>query len=102
KISVGGFMKVKICLGARCTMLGADVILDSIEDIKENITKYKSKEEVKVEDIDIEIVNCFGYCKKDKKLSPVVEVDDKVFTNAKSEILMEYILDRAFEKNFEE
>lgn len=94
-------MKVKICLGARCTMYGADMILDRIEDIKEDLERYKNKGDVIVEDIEIEVVNCFGYCKKDKKLSPVIEIDDKLFTAARSEVVMEYILDKAFEKNFD-
>lgn len=93
-------MKVKVCLGARCTMLGADIILDRIEEMKEDIERYKDREDVEVEDIEIEMVNCFGYCKKDRKLSPVVQVDDKVFTAARSEVIMEYIMDKAFEKNF--
>lgn len=95
-------MKVKICLGARCTMYGADLILDRIEDIKEDLARYKNKEGVIVEDIDIELVNCFGLCKKDKKLSPVIQVDNKLFTAARSEVVMEYILDKAFEKNFDD
>lgn len=95
-------MKVKICLGARCTMYGADMILDRLEDMKEDLQRYQNREDVIVDDIDIELVNCFGYCKKDKKLSPVIQVDDKVFTAARSEVVMEYILDKAFEKNFED
>lgn len=35
-----------------------------------------------------------------QKNAPVVLVDEKVFTNAKTEVIMEYILDKAFEEKF--
>ena len=40
------------------------------------------------------------FAKKIKKNSPVVIVDGKIFTNAKTQVIMEYILDKAFEENF--
>ena len=46
------------------------------------------------------MITCNNECKKNKKNAPVVLVNGKVFTNAKTEVIMEYILDTAFEEKF--
>lgn len=94
-------MKIQVCAGARCTMMGSDIIYNRLEDIKSDIERYKGREGIEIEEIEIEQVNCLGQCKIDKKSSPVVMVDEKVFTSAKSEVVMEYIMDKAFEANFD-
>jgi NADH:ubiquinone oxidoreductase subunit E len=95
-------MKVEVCAGARCTMFGADVIYSRIEEVKNQIhDRYIDQDGVHVDPIELEYVNCTGHCKEDKKASPIVIVDGKVFTNAKSEEVMEYIINKAFEANFD-
>ena len=95
-------MKIEVCAGARCTMLGSDIIFNRLSDFVEefNDRLYKEDLEIQETELEIEMVTCNDKCKKNKKNAPVVIVDGKVFTNAKTQVIMEYILDKAFENNF--
>ncbi|MDU1315606.1 (2Fe-2S) ferredoxin domain-containing protein [Anaerococcus hydrogenalis] len=95
-------MKIEVCAGARCTMLGSDIIYNRLSDFVEefNDRLYKGDLETQETELEIEMVTCNDECKKNKKNAPVVIVDGKVFTNAKTQVIMEYILDKAFENNF--
>ncbi|MDY3005399.1 (2Fe-2S) ferredoxin domain-containing protein [Anaerococcus sp. AGMB00486] len=95
-------MKIQVCAGARCTMLGSDIIFNRLSEFVEEFNKRIEKDNLEISDTKIEIsmIPCYEECKKNKKNAPVVLVDDKVFTNAKTEVIMEYILDTAFEANF--
>ncbi len=95
-------MKIEVCAGARCTMLGSDIIYNRLSDFVEefNDRLYKGDLEIQETELEIEMVTCNDECKKNKKNAPVVIVDGKVFTNAKTQVIMEYILDKAFENNF--
>ena len=52
-------MKVKVCMGSNCTLLGAMDLLDQIEDLK----KLTSEDDNYSDDFDIEVVKCLGFCK---------------------------------------
>lgn len=95
-------MKIEVCAGARCTMLGSDIIYNRLSDFVGEFNERIYAGEVDIEDLNLEIsmTTCNDMCKKDKKNAPIVIVDGKVFTNAKTEVIMEYILDKAFEANF--
>ena len=95
-------MKIEVCAGARCTMLGSDIIYNRLSDFVEefNDRLYKGDLEIQETELEIEMVTCNDECKKNKKNAPIVIVDGKVFTNAKTQVIMEYILDKAFENNF--
>ncbi|MBS5988657.1 (2Fe-2S) ferredoxin domain-containing protein [Anaerococcus hydrogenalis] len=95
-------MKIEVCAGARCTMLGSDIIFNRLSDFVEEFNDRLYKGELDVQDIELEIemITCNDECKKNKKNAPIVIVNGKVFTNAKTEVIMEYILDKAFEDNF--
>lgn len=95
-------MKIEVCAGARCTMLGSDIIYNRLSDFVEEFNDSLYKGDLDIQDIELEIemITCNNECKKNKKNAPVVLVDGKVFTNAKTEVIMEYILDTAFEDKF--
>ena len=95
-------MKIEVCAGARCTMLGSDIIYNRLSDFVEefNDRLYKGDFEIQDIELEIEMITCNNECKKNKKNAPIVIVNGKVFTNAKTEVIMEYILDKAFEDNF--
>ena len=95
-------MKIEVCAGARCTMLGSDIIFNRLSDFVEEFNDRLYKGDLEIQDIELEIemITCNNECKKNKKNAPVVIVDGKVFTNAKTQVIMEYILDKAFENNF--
>ena len=93
-------MKVTICMGARCTLMGANAIYDAVEYLQDHLCGPES-ELCSAENLEIEFAHCLNYCKiHNNEASPVVIVDGKVFTNAKTEVIMEYILDTAFEDKF--
>lgn len=95
-------MKIEVCAGARCTMLGSDIIYNRLSDFVEEFNDRLYKGDLEIQDIELEIemITCNNECKKNKKNAPVVLVNGKVFTNAKTEVIMEYILDKAFEEKF--
>lgn len=83
-------MKVKVCMGSNCTLLGAMNILDQVEDLKDLISE---NEDYRDDELDIDVVKCLGYCKgESRNISPVVVVDDEVICNATSQIVMEKIM----------
>ncbi|MBC8586914.1 NAD(P)H-dependent oxidoreductase subunit E [Paratissierella segnis] len=86
-------MKIKVCMGSNCTLLGAMNLLDQIEDLKgileSNDEKYND------EKLEIEPVTCMGYCKKmGTGISPVVMLDGDIIFNATGQIVMEKIMDK--------
>lgn len=88
-------MKIIVCVGSNCTMMGADGIIFSLENLKETIL---TKEGVNPDfALDIEIVRCLGECKNKEAVSPVVIVDGIVHQNASREEIMSIILDAAFD-----
>lgn len=81
-------MKVKVCVGARCTMMGASGLMDGIEALKNEFFTN--------EVLEIEPVNCMNICKSESTvLAPVVSIDDKVFTNVNLQEISEVILQKA-------
>ena len=88
-------MKIKVCVGSKCTMMGADGIIVSLENLKDTILAKKG---VNPDfSLDIEIVRCLGECKNKQGVSPVVTVDGVVHCNASREEIMSLILDAAFD-----
>lgn len=86
-------MKVKVCVGSNCTLLGAMNILDQIEDLKDII--IEEPESYQEENLDVEAVKCIGFCKEsDENIAPVVVIDDEAIFNASSQVVMEKILDK--------
>lgn len=85
-------MKVKVCMGSHCTLLGAMNILDQVEDLKSLI---RQDDNCSDEEFDIEIVKCLCYYKNEKdNVSPVVVIDDEVLYNATGQIVMEKIMNK--------
>ncbi|MHC1714173.1 MAG: NAD(P)H-dependent oxidoreductase subunit E [Acidaminococcaceae bacterium] len=88
-------MKIKVCVGSNCTMMGADGIIASLENLKDTIlTKKGVNPEFFLE---IEIVRCLGECKNKQGVTPVVTVDGVVHHNASREEIMSVILDAAYD-----
>lgn len=88
-------MKIKVCVGSNCTMMGADGIIVSLENLRDTILAKKGiNSDFSLE---IEVVRCLGECKNEQGLSPVVTVDGVVHRNASREEIMSLILDAAFD-----
>ena len=85
-------MKIKVCMGSNCTLLGAMNLLDQIEDLK----KFTNENDTYNDgEFDIDAVKCLGYCKKSKdNISPVVVIDDEIVFNATGQIVMEKIMEK--------
>lgn len=83
-------MKIQICMGSKCLLMGAMTIYDQIEDIIESINedpKYDLLEEITVEP-----VKCLDYCKQDLgNVAPVVLINDEVIFEATGQEIMERI-----------
>lgn len=86
-------MKVKVCVGSSCTLLGSMGILDQIDDLKDIISE--DADNYKDEELEVEAIKCLGFCKETvEKVAPVVVIDDEVMFNATSQTVMEKIVNK--------
>ncbi|WP_312699939.1 NAD(P)H-dependent oxidoreductase subunit E [Sedimentibacter sp.] len=86
-------MKVKVCVGSNCTLLGAMSILDQIDDLKDIISE--DFDNYSDEELEVEAISCLGFCKNtDEKVAPVVVIDGETMCNATSQTVMEKIVNK--------
>lgn len=76
-------VKIKICVGSHCSLVGALNILDNLEELKEEYP----------EQIQIERLECMDRC-EDIKNAPVVKVDDELITSAQSQMVISKVMER--------
>lgn len=87
-------MKVTICMGARCTLMGANAILDAVEYLQDNLCGPDS-ELCSAENLEVEFANCLNYCKiHNNEASPVVIVDDEIMLKATAQEVSEKIMSK--------
>lgn len=88
-------MKVTICMGSRCTLMGANAIYDAVDFLKEDICGPDS-DYCSAENLEIELAHCMGYCKNEQKgsLAPVVIVDDEIIYKATAQEVSEKIINK--------
>jgi len=65
-------MKIEVCVGSHCTMLGADYIINSIEDLKDTILEEMELPEDFT--LNVSMVKCMKHCKKVGNVVPVVVI----------------------------
>lgn len=86
-------MKIKVCVGSSCTLLGSMGILDQIDDLKDIISE--DADNYNDEELEVEVIKCLGYCKETaEKVAPVVVIDDEPMFNATSQTVMEKIVNK--------
>lgn len=84
-------MKIQICMGSKCILMGAMNIHDQIEDLIERINEDPNYE--LTEEITIEPVKCLNYCEENQSnVAPIVLVNDEVFLEATGQQIVEKIL----------
>lgn len=76
-------MKIEVCGGARCTLLGSLTILDQIEELVKNIPN---------KNIEIEVIKCKKQCENEK--APVVYIDGEPIYEATGQKVMTQIIER--------
>mgnify|MGYP006295817029 CR=1 FL=1 len=76
-------VKIKICVGSHCSLVGALNILDTLEELKEEYPKQ----------IQIEKVECMDRC-EDIKNAPVVKIDDELITSAQTQKVISKVMER--------
>ena len=86
-------MKVKVCVGSNCTLLGSMNILDQIDDLKEIISE--DLDNYNDEELEVEVVKCLGFCKEtNEKKAPIVIIDNEPMFNATGQTVMEKIINK--------
>lgn len=86
-------MKVKVCVGSNCTLLGSMNILDQIDDLKEIISE--DLDNYNDEELEVEVVKCLGFCKEtNEKVAPIVVIDGEPMFNATGQTVMEKIINK--------
>lgn len=76
-------MKVIVCMGSRCVMMGSMTIYDQIEALHESIPEL---------DLEIETAKCLQKCKENEQLCPIVMIDEEMVEKATSSGIMERIM----------
>lgn len=74
-------VKVKVCMGTHCTMMGNLNLQENLEDLQ---LEYPGQ-------IEIESVKCLKFCENNK--APVVELNGTIITNASAEKVISEILE---------
>lgn len=77
-------MKVTICMGSRCVMMGSMTIYDQVESLHESIPEL---------DLEIDTVTCMKKCKENEANCPYVLIDEELVEKATSQGVMERIMD---------
>lgn len=91
-------MKIKVCAGSNCTLLGSMNILGQIDDLKDIISE--DADNYSDEILEVEVIKCLGYCKNtNKKVAPVVVIDEEPMFNATSQAVMEKIVNKIRKQN---
>lgn len=76
-------MKIKICVGTTCHLMGAPALIESVNLLKKNLD----------EKIELEYATCFSLC-QGKMVPPVVEIDSNYFENVSPDKLKKVILEK--------
>ncbi len=86
-------MRVKVCAGSSCTLLGSMGILDQIDDLKDIISE--DADNYNDEELEVEVIKCLGFCKEtNEQVAPVVVIDDEPMFNATGQAVMEKIINK--------
>ena len=84
-------MKVQLCMGARCTMMGANAIYDALDNLKEFCGEDYPLDNL--EGLEVDLVNCLDYCKKEEgNVCPVVVIDGEVIYRATAQEISERVI----------
>ncbi|MDZ7795503.1 MAG: NAD(P)H-dependent oxidoreductase subunit E [Spirochaetia bacterium] len=76
-------VKVEICAGSHCSLVGALDILETLEELQEDYP----------EQIEIKKTECMDKC-FDMKNAPVVKVDDELITGAQTQVVISKVMER--------
>jgi len=76
-------VKVEICVGSHCSLVGALNILETLEKLQEEYP----------EQIQIERVECMDMCENIKK-APVVKVGAELITSAQTQMVISKVMER--------
>lgn len=76
-------MKIKICVGTTCNLMGAPALIETLNSLDKNILGK----------VELEYATCFSYC-QGKMVPPVVEIDSNYFENVTPDKLKRVILEK--------
>lgn len=74
-------MKVTVCMGSHCVMVGSMNIMTQLEELKESMPEIN---------LELDMVKCLGGCKEGK--APVVIIDGEMIKGASSQDIMAKIM----------
>lgn len=88
-------MKVTICMCSKCTLMGANAIYDAVEYLSESLCAPGS-EFCNAQNLDLEVSDSLGICKanNDQEISPVVAIDNIIYTKATAQEISEIIVNK--------
>ncbi|SHE37710.1 Thioredoxin-like [2Fe-2S] ferredoxin [Marinitoga hydrogenitolerans DSM 16785] len=74
-------MKIEICVGTTCHLMGSSMLLEIINDLPEDVKNS----------INVKYSGCFDLCYGDMK-PPIVKIDEKFYDNMAPEKFKEVVL----------
>lgn len=74
-------IKVRVCMGTHCSMMGNLNLFENLEEIQQEFP----------EELELEMVKCLKLCDTNK--TPIIYINDKLITSAKSEEVIAEILE---------
>ena len=91
-------MKVKVCMGSKCMLFGAMNIWESLESLEE--LREEEPWRFTDEPLEIEAIRCEQACKaSEKRITPVVYIEDERIERATSQQVMELVMARLTAEN---
>ncbi|MDK8275791.1 (2Fe-2S) ferredoxin domain-containing protein [Peptoniphilus duerdenii] len=86
-------MKVTVCMGSRCTMMGANQIYDQLEYIANELCGPES-ELCSSKNLELNISKCLNLCKgENERKAPIVVIDDEIVYNATPQAVSEKVME---------
>lgn len=86
-------MKVTICMGSKCTMMGASQIYDQLEYIANELCGPES-ELCSSKNLEVSISKCLNLCKNsERETAPIVMIDDEIIYNATPQVVSEKVME---------
>ena len=76
-------MKLKICVGTTCYLMGGSTLIESLKELPGDILKH----------LKINYATCFGVCQGEIQ-PPIVMIEDELIGSMTSEKLKEIIIER--------
>ena len=84
-------MKVKVCMGTRCMLVGAMNIWEQLESLQDMMEEEPWR--FGDEELELEAIGCNNFCRaSEERVIPVVYIEDELIERATSQVVMAKVM----------